>query len=109
VQPSALGREYELEPESNRCCFLFLTGEGSSLGRFRFLLMIVSKERFWMDLEMNGNREHRGSHSTFLSSNCPSSFRKERSDCSGSSTFLTSAAHNPRRSILPSCFARPKA
>ena len=61
MQASTLDREYELEPESNRCRLLFLTGEGSSLGRFRFLLIIVSKERFWMDLEMNGNREHRGS------------------------------------------------
>jgi hypothetical protein len=60
VQATTLDREYELEPESNRCRFLFLTDEGSSLGRFRFLLIIVSKERFWMDLEMKGNREPRG-------------------------------------------------
>ncbi len=60
MQASTLDREYELEPVSNGCRFLFLTGEGSSLGRFRFLLIIVSKGRFWMDLEMKGNREPRG-------------------------------------------------
>jgi hypothetical protein len=46
VQPSAFDLEYELEPESNRCYLLFLTGAGSSHGRFGFLLMIVSKVIF---------------------------------------------------------------